>query len=639
MALEMVIMHEVGHNWFYGILGSNERDHAWMDEGINSFSEIRYMMTKYPDNKLYEMAFKNENLARFLGIANLQYDALHNLSYQLVARENFDQALSLTSKDYTGMNYGAIVYSKASVEFGYLHGYFGEEKFNEIMQDYFDTWKYKHPYPDDLQKIFEEHSGKDMNWFFDDIIKTTKKIDYKISRVKKDSVLIKTNQQITGPISIYGLNRDSIVFEKWIDGFEGKKWVSISSPEKITKLKIDYRKQIPELYRSNNASRTNGILKKEKPFKLRMISPIEEPDYNQINILPVAGWNYYNKFMLGGLLYSSPVPTPRFEYQIMPVYSFGTGDLAGMGKINYNIIPYSNTFRKISVYLSGMQYAYENQKGSYFQKLAVGANLYFRRKDLKKPVDNFINFEISEASDFTNIIYGNAAAYKTFYSLKYKYQNKTNNPYGYNVSFEGSDDFTKAILNINYHVPYNFKRGLDIRFFGGAFLYKSDNYSGVYDFTLSGTTGTNDYNYNNLFLARMEDPGGEDFLSKQFVNNNAGFGIYTYLGQTEKWMTALNLTSDIPGLSKYIPIRLYTNVAFSGEHLLGFEGNEIPGLYYDVGAKFSVLKNVFEFYFPIYASESIWNNSNDMYGNYWQKIRFTLYLNKLNPFDLMKDVF
>ncbi len=46
--LETVIMHEVGHNWFYGILGSNEREHAWMDEGINSHNEIRYMKTKYP---------------------------------------------------------------------------------------------------------------------------------------------------------------------------------------------------------------------------------------------------------------------------------------------------------------------------------------------------------------------------------------------------------------------------------------------------------------------------------------------------------------------------------------------------------------------------------------------------------------
>ncbi len=47
--LEMVIMHEVGHNWFYGILGSNERDHTWMDEGLNEFNNIRYWEAKYGD--------------------------------------------------------------------------------------------------------------------------------------------------------------------------------------------------------------------------------------------------------------------------------------------------------------------------------------------------------------------------------------------------------------------------------------------------------------------------------------------------------------------------------------------------------------------------------------------------------------
>ena len=639
LALEVTIMHEVGHNWFYGILGSNERDHAWMDEGINSFSETRYMMTKYPDNKLYEMLFNSKGLAKLLGIADLQYDAMHSLSYLAIARENLDQPLSLSSNDFTEMNYGAVVYSKTAIEFEYLHDYLGEDKFNKTMQDYFDTWKFKHPYPDDLQKIFEEHSGEDMGWFFDDIIKTTKKIDYKISRVKKDSVLLKTNQQIHGPVSIYGLNRDSIVFEKWTDGFEGKKWVGIPSGKNIKKLEIDHKKQIPDLYHGNNGIRAKGILRKIKPFKLGMIKPIENPGHNQINLFPVAGWNYYNKFMLGGLLYSSPIPSPRFAYQIMPVYSFGTGDLAGMGKVKYTILPYGNTFRKISVYLSGMQYAYANQSGSYFQKLAMGVNLHFRRKNLKIPIDNFIHFEINEASDFTNIIYGKEAAYKTFYSLKYNYRNRINNPYAYKISFEGSDDFVKTTLRVDYHVPYNYKRGLDIRFFGGAFLYKSNAYSPVHDFTLSGTAGTNDYNYNNLFLARMEDPGGANFLSKQFVNNNGGFGVYTSLGRTESWMTALNFTSDVPGLSKYLPIRLYANMAYTDEHLLGLESRALPGLYYDLGAKFSIVKNVFEFYFPIYASESIRTNSNDMYGNYWQKIRFTLYLNKVNPFDLIKDIF
>ncbi|MGD1846182.1 MAG: M1 family metallopeptidase [Salibacteraceae bacterium] len=50
--LEVVIVHEVGHNWFYGILGSNERDHPWMDEGINTYNEIRYIELKHPNSGL-----------------------------------------------------------------------------------------------------------------------------------------------------------------------------------------------------------------------------------------------------------------------------------------------------------------------------------------------------------------------------------------------------------------------------------------------------------------------------------------------------------------------------------------------------------------------------------------------------------
>ena len=48
--LDVVIAHEVGHNWFYGILGSNERTNAWMDEGLNSLNETRYLL----ESELYD---------------------------------------------------------------------------------------------------------------------------------------------------------------------------------------------------------------------------------------------------------------------------------------------------------------------------------------------------------------------------------------------------------------------------------------------------------------------------------------------------------------------------------------------------------------------------------------------------------
>jgi len=57
MSLDGVIAHELGHNWFYGILATNERDHAWMDEGINSFYETRYVTAHYRKPATWEKVF------------------------------------------------------------------------------------------------------------------------------------------------------------------------------------------------------------------------------------------------------------------------------------------------------------------------------------------------------------------------------------------------------------------------------------------------------------------------------------------------------------------------------------------------------------------------------------------------------
>ena len=58
---------------------------------------------------------------------------------------------------------------------------------NKCMKTYFETWKFKHPYPKKMKNIFERVSGKDLSWFFDDLIKTTKKIDYSLEKIKKEN--------------------------------------------------------------------------------------------------------------------------------------------------------------------------------------------------------------------------------------------------------------------------------------------------------------------------------------------------------------------------------------------------------------------------------------------------------------------
>ena len=111
--LEMVIVHEVGHNWFYGILGSNERDHPWLDEGLNSFNDTRYIEKKYPGANLSLMfGGVGPKLMKSFGLNDLNYRSIHEYSYLLNARRNLDQPIELNSKSYTPANYGAMVYNK-----------------------------------------------------------------------------------------------------------------------------------------------------------------------------------------------------------------------------------------------------------------------------------------------------------------------------------------------------------------------------------------------------------------------------------------------------------------------------------------------------------------------------------------------
>ena len=196
--LECVIMHEVGPHWFYGMLGNNERDHPWMDEGLNSHNEIRYMRTKYPDYNMYVEELPPV-ISKILNLDEYNHKQTKGeLMYFMNAWTGKDQPIELHSAEYTDMNYWGIVYSKTAIVFDYLMAYLGEDLYDKCMQTYFDRWHYKHPQPKDVRVVFEEVSGKDLSWFFEDVIKTTKQLDYSnISNGLYDIALIDTQGNST----------------------------------------------------------------------------------------------------------------------------------------------------------------------------------------------------------------------------------------------------------------------------------------------------------------------------------------------------------------------------------------------------------------------------------------------------------
>ena len=216
--LEMVIMHEVGHNWFYGMLGNNEMDEAWLDEGMNSFAENRYLEEKYgregnitnwPEHLSFMPQFSDRYFQSFL--------------YYAFAVNKAEQPI-LTPAYQFKESY-VLVYMKAAWMMDMLKYMLGDEKFDEVMQTYFARFQFKHPTTEDFINLAEEVSEQKLDWFFKQWLTTKKQCDFAIKKIDKNkspsgtkqlSVTIEQQGEIIMPTDLLIENRNgSRIIRHW----------------------------------------------------------------------------------------------------------------------------------------------------------------------------------------------------------------------------------------------------------------------------------------------------------------------------------------------------------------------------------------------------------------------------------------
>ena len=157
--LDGVITHEVGHNWFYSMLGSNERDHAWMDEGINTYFQFRYEAEKYRANSIFGNAIPQE-------IKNKPLPEFQAAIYNALSQIPMEEAIETPSANFPDKEKYAIVeYFKTAIWMYIVELSVGATNMDKVMKAYFNDWKFKHPYPENLKAEFE----KELHMKFDDI--------------------------------------------------------------------------------------------------------------------------------------------------------------------------------------------------------------------------------------------------------------------------------------------------------------------------------------------------------------------------------------------------------------------------------------------------------------------------------------
>ncbi len=623
--LDEVIAHEICHSWFYSALGSNERRYPFMDESLASAYEFRYMEKRYPEKKLWELSF-NRKTARFFDILNMPVDRANEIQWLVTSRSNLDQPVNLKATAYSYDNYATIIYDKAAQGFNYLRAYLGDSLFDSIMHDYYSEWSGKHPGPDDLSAVFESHTDKDLRWFFDDFLGTTKRLDYKILKYKDHKLLIKNNGEMNSPLLIAGLKKDSIGSMRWEDGFAGKKWINTFNPD-YPELKIDPEHKMTELYRLNNNIRTSGIFPKADPLRIQLLYTIEDPDKRYLIYFPSANWSHSDGFMAGIALQNAALLPKPVNYLMMPFYSFGSNKLTGYGKITLNTIPYNSIVRLASFSVEGQKFGAPGNKD--FKRAKIGVEVFLRNSNFTSTVSQKLYGYYTTASDLNQIESLVPATMLSYLQTGYQIE-RTGiiNPYRFLLYFESGKTYQKTSVDLNYKYSYRGKNsGLEMRLFAGTMINSSGNYP-FYRFSSSARNGRDLYLYQGFYPDRFQS-SQKSFWSRQMTITEGGLvsSISDSLGYS-RWVSSFTITSNLPGKGSIIPVKSFINILLN-DYSKG--ANNISPFFFEAGLKAGIW-DFFEVYFPILVS----NNIRTIQGSLKERIRFVFNIENINPFKTKK---
>ncbi len=659
--LEMVIAHEVGHNWFYGVLAFNERRYPWLDEGINSYYEQRYREHRFPDSRLLgNLPPLAENL---LDLAYPQHYAAY-LPYSLLAARRLDQAASEPADRFTPFNYFAIVYLKVAIGFAYLEMQLGRDGVDRLMQGFFAEWKFRHPGPEDLKAFFTKHSGKELDWFFDQYIGSTSQLDYRIVKENQSTVIgqstytqlvVQNKGQVKGPFTISAWKNGQRVYDLVFDGFHGT--MPVLFPEgDYDYFRIDPDYRMPEINRKNNFLRRRGLLRTIEPLRLQPLASLDNPQRTQIFFTPLTGYNAYDGMLPGLAMYNYAVNPKRLNLVLLPQFGVRSQDLCGLIDLRIPLF-FPSGFARQLTWVSNLRsyhYSFDTRlnQALRFVRLHQYAGITLRKKNPRARQTSQIEGratwamrqEVTGSSDTVSLEqrgFGNA-------SLDYVFKhNVAINPYQLRmgISWEHAQGkfywpradvvllYGEGIFQLSY--PRK-KAAASIRVYATAPLVKPT--TSLFAPQLAATAGPDDDFFDDLFLARSDIIG---WRARQiYVRNDGGFrmrteGGYPRIGESRSWMFAANVTVPLPSFP-----RLF---AFGDLGLVPpVDVGQVvySELQYTGGIGFALVRNLAEIYLPLIFSPDIRSHllTTPYYDQWHERITFTLRWDLIAPFRIVDRI-
>ncbi|MCX7606600.1 MAG: M1 family aminopeptidase, partial [Bacteroidia bacterium] len=350
--LRQIVVHEVGHNWFQGLLGSNERLHPWQDEGINSYYEKRILS----DDPLFQ---SYGSAVRGVGYETLISVPLESAFYHHL---NADVAPGASSYRHSILSYALGVYQQTSVILRSAAAAYTPQHWDTAMQHYFRKWAFRHPYPEDWATSLSEKglSGEGLLRY----LETDREVDIRLhSQRMSDKTyrlqLEEPTRRLPRPfwVEAVAISRDGQIQESYRLPLDSV--VQLSLPGETYTFLVNPQLYLYERRTGNNFLYTRSLFPTWR--KVRIAFGYPKPFYRahvtHVGLFPAFGYNYRDGLLLGLGAYHGLFPKHTGEFHLLPMYSFLRQDLRGSAGFTLRAFPGDSRIQLVELHLRSASFA------------------------------------------------------------------------------------------------------------------------------------------------------------------------------------------------------------------------------------------------------------------------------------------
>lgn len=249
-----ITAHEIGHNWFPMIVGSDERRFGWMDEGFNTFIDV------YASDYVNHGEFAPKRDGEYAPNGGNPADEIVPILLDSTAPTILTRADAIPEKYRHPLTYFKPAFGLVLLREQIL----GPARFDYAFQQYIRHWAYKHPTPDDFFRSMDNGAGEDLSWFWREWFFHNWALDLAVTSAsyvngdpsKGVSVTIANLQKMAMPFIVEAVlkngekTRLSLPVETWLQ--QSSVTITIPTTSKVVSVKVDPDAALPDMNRSNN---------------------------------------------------------------------------------------------------------------------------------------------------------------------------------------------------------------------------------------------------------------------------------------------------------------------------------------------------------------------------------------------------